>query len=150
MLCETPGDVSEAISFAKRHGLRAVPRSGGHCFAGRSSTGGVVIAVSPMRSVSVSDGVVTVGAGARLGDVYDALDEHGLTIPAGCGPDVGIAGLTLAASLHVFAPDDPDQPPVVSVSGSMLGPESDTRDLLDELVVRVGVDPTAANFEYAS
>ncbi len=47
-----------------------------------------------MRSVSVSRGVVTVGAGAHLGDVYDALAEHGLTIPGGCGPSVGIAGLT--------------------------------------------------------
>ncbi len=32
----------------------------------------------------------------------------------------------------------------------MLGTESDTRDLLDELVVRTGVGPTAANFEHAS
>jgi FAD/FMN-containing dehydrogenase len=50
----------------------------------------------------------------------------------------------------VFAPDDPDQPPAVSVSGAMLGTESDTRDLLDELVARVRVDPTAATFEHAS
>ena len=27
--------------------------------------------------------------------LYDALATHGLTIPAGCGPSVGIAGLTL-------------------------------------------------------
>ena len=39
--------------------------------------------------------VATVGAGVRLGDLYDALATHGLTIPAGCGPSVGIAGLTL-------------------------------------------------------
>ena len=56
----------------------------------------------------------------------------------------------LAASLHVFAPGDPDQQPVVSVSGAMLGAESDTRDLLDELVVRTGMEPTAATLEHAS
>jgi FAD/FMN-containing dehydrogenase len=95
--CETPADVSETILFARRSGLRTATRSGGHCFAGRSSTGGIVIDVSPMNSVSVSSGVATVGAGARLGEVYDALDEHGLTIPAGCGPDVGISGLAWAA-----------------------------------------------------
>jgi FAD/FMN-containing dehydrogenase len=249
VLCETAEDVSEAISFARRHGLRTVPRSGGHCYAGRSSVDGIVIDVSPMRSVSVSEGVATVGAGACLAHVYDALDEHGLAIPAGCGPDVGIAGLTLggglgilgrkhglaldhllaarvvladgsivecdehreedlfwalrgsgggnfgvvtslvfrtvpappatafhltwpyasaseivgawqvwspaapdelSASLHVFAPDDPDQPPVVSVSGAMLGTESETRDLFDELVAQVRVDPTSATFEHAS
>jgi FAD/FMN-containing dehydrogenase len=46
--------------------------------------------------------VATVGAGARLGDVYDSLDEHGLTIPAGCGPSVGIAGLTLGGGLGIL------------------------------------------------
>jgi FAD/FMN-containing dehydrogenase len=74
----------------------------GHCFAGRSSTQGVVIDVTPMRSVSVSDGVATVGAGTRLGDVYDALAEHDLTIPAGCGPSVGISGLTLGGGLGIL------------------------------------------------
>lgn len=102
VLCETPEDVSETILFARRHGLRAAPRSGGHCFAGRSSTGGIVIDVSPMRSVYVSGGVATVGAGARLGAVYGALNEHGLTIPAGCGPSVGISGLTLGGGIGIL------------------------------------------------
>jgi FAD/FMN-containing dehydrogenase len=102
VLCETPEDVSEAILFARRHGLRAAPRSGGHCFAGRSSTEGIVIDVSPMRSVSVSGGVATIGAGARLGAVYDALDANGLAVPAGCGPSVGIAGLALGGGLGIL------------------------------------------------
>ena len=55
----------------------------GHCFAGRSSSGGIVIDVPAMRSASVSSGVATVGAEVRLGEVYDSLAEHGLTIPAG-------------------------------------------------------------------
>ena len=101
-MCGTPADVCETISFAKRSGLRTATRSGGHCFAGRSSTQGVVIDVTPMRSVSVSDGVAAVGAGARLGDVYDALAEHDLTIPAGCGPSVGISGLTLGGGLGIL------------------------------------------------
>ncbi len=36
VLCKTPGDVSATISFARQSDLRTVPRSGGHCFAGRS------------------------------------------------------------------------------------------------------------------
>jgi FAD/FMN-containing dehydrogenase len=80
----------------------AVPRSGGHCFAGRSSSDGIVIDVTPMSAVSVSGGVAKIGAGARLGDVYDALDERGLTMAAGCGPDVGIAGLTLGGGLGIL------------------------------------------------
>jgi FAD/FMN-containing dehydrogenase len=102
VFCATAGDVAEALALARRFGLPAVPRSGGHCFAGRSSSPGMVIDVTPMRSVSVADGVATVGAGARLGDVYDALADHGLTIPGGCGPDVGVAGLTLGGGLGIL------------------------------------------------
>jgi FAD/FMN-containing dehydrogenase len=45
--CVTDADVSEAIGFAKRVGLRIAIRSGGHCVAGRSSTDRVVMDVSP-------------------------------------------------------------------------------------------------------
>ena len=55
-----------------------------------------------MRAVAVADGVAAVGAGARLGEIYDALDEHGLTIAAGCGPTVGIAGLALGGGLGIL------------------------------------------------
>jgi FAD/FMN-containing dehydrogenase len=102
VLCSTAEDVSEAISLAKRSGTTAVPRSGGHSFAGHSSTDGIVIDVSPMGAVSVSSGVATVGAGARLSHVYDALAEHDVTIAGGCGPEVGIAGLTLGGGLGIL------------------------------------------------
>jgi FAD/FMN-containing dehydrogenase len=100
--CASPQDVVETISLARRRGLRTAVRSGGHCFAGRSSTEGILIDVTPMRSVSVSGALATVGAGARLGEVYDALADHGLTIAAGCGPSVGIAGLALGGGLGIL------------------------------------------------
>jgi len=100
--CGGPQDVAEAIAYARSEGLPLAARSGGHCFAGRSSTDGVVIDVSPMDSVEAAGGLATIGAGARLGDVYDALDADGVTIPAGCGPEVGIAGLTLGGGLGVL------------------------------------------------
>ena len=74
--CRAAEDVTEAIAFAGA--MPVVARSGGHCFAGRSTTTGMVIDVGPLDSVSVSDGVATIGAGARLGAVYDALLEHGV------------------------------------------------------------------------
>ncbi len=43
--------------------------------------------------------VARIGAGASLGEVYEALHEHGLAIPAGTCPSVGIAGLTLGGGL---------------------------------------------------
>jgi FAD/FMN-containing dehydrogenase len=100
--CATSGDVAEAISFARRRGLDLAVRAGGHCFAGRSSTEGLLLDVGPMDAVAVADGVVTTGAGALLGDVYDALEAHGATIAAGCGPTVGIAGLVLGGGLGIL------------------------------------------------
>jgi FAD binding domain/Berberine and berberine like len=100
--CATPEDVRETLTFIHRHGLASATRAGGHCFAGRSSTRGVVIDVSPMRSVSVSGDVVTVGAGATSGEVYEALQEHGLAIPAGTCPTVGVAGVTLGGGLGIL------------------------------------------------
>jgi FAD/FMN-containing dehydrogenase len=102
VLCATPEDVAETISFARRHGLACAPRSGGHCFAGRSATRGLVIDVTPMGSVSVSGDLAVVGAGARLGAVYEALQEHQLTIPAGTCPPVGVTGLTLGGGLGIL------------------------------------------------
>jgi len=102
VLCTTPADVVETIAFARRVGLETVARSGGHCFAGRSSTPGIVIDLSQMRSVQVADGIATVGAGSLLGEVYDQLDKLGLTIAAGSCPSVGIAGLTLGGGLGIL------------------------------------------------
>jgi len=98
--CGSPGEVAEALAYAQRSGLPVAVRSGGHDFAGRSATEGVVIDVTPLRGVSHVDGIATVGAGTRLGDLYDALDPY--TIPAGCGPTVGIAGLALGGGLGIL------------------------------------------------
>ena len=100
--CRSEADVAAALAYARSEGLPVALRSGGHCFAGRSSTDGLVIDVSPMSSVSLDDGLATVGAGARLGSVYDALAREGRTLAAGCGPEVGIAGLTLGGGLGIL------------------------------------------------
>jgi FAD/FMN-containing dehydrogenase len=100
--CASPQDAGEAILFARRHGLEIATRAGGHSFAGHSSTRGVLVDVTPMRSVTVAAGVATVGAGVRLGEVYEALQEHDLTIPGGTCPPVGVAGLTLGGGLGIL------------------------------------------------
>ena len=100
--CQTPVDVAMTLELARGLGLPVAARSGGHCFAGRSTTSGVVIDLSPMTSTSLQDGLAVVGAGTRLGGLYDSLSVHGRTIPAGCGPTVGIAGLTLGGGLGIL------------------------------------------------
>ena len=242
--CASPQDAGETISFARRHGLELATRAGGHSFAAHASTRGLLVDVTPVRSVTVAGGVATVGAGARLGEVYEALQDHDLTIPGGTCPPVGIAGLTLggglgilgrkygvtsdrlveaevvladgrflrcddgheadlfwalrgagagnfgvvttlvfravpapqattnlhlawpsahagavigawqrwaptgpdelAASLKITAGDDPDRPPAVDVYGAFHGSQADAARLVEELVGRVGADPTVA------
>ncbi|MEV4510946.1 FAD-binding oxidoreductase [Dactylosporangium sp. NPDC049525] len=100
--CASTAAVAETIAFVRRAGLPAVLRGGGHDFAGRSTTAGVVIDMTALSAVSVADGAARVGAGANLAQVYDALAGHGRTVPAGCGPSVGIAGLTLGGGLGVL------------------------------------------------
>ena len=100
--CRTPDDVSAVIRFALRAELPVAIRCGGHSVAGRSCTTGIVIDVTPMRRISVREGIATVGAGLRLGELYAALYEHGVTIPAGCGPSVGIAGLALGGGIGIL------------------------------------------------
>jgi FAD/FMN-containing dehydrogenase len=100
--CATPEDVAETLAVARRYQLAVAPRSGGHSFAGHSVTHGVVLDVTPMDSVSVAGGVARVGAGTRLGDLYQALQTYDLTVPAGTCPTVGIAGLTLGGGLGLL------------------------------------------------
>ncbi len=101
-LCRTPEDVLEAIAFARRSGIEVAVRSGGHDFAGRSSGPGMVLDLSPMRSLEVSDGLASVGPGFRLGDLYAALARREVTIPAGCGATVGIGGQALGGGLGLL------------------------------------------------
>ena len=101
-LCRSVADVAAAVGAAARLGLRVTPRSGGHCFVGRSSAGDVVLDVRGLDRITVTGGLVEVGAGVRLGPLYGALAAHRLTLPAGCGPTVGVAGLTLGGGLGLL------------------------------------------------
>lgn len=102
--CGTVRDVVRTVAFARDTGTQVVPRGGGHCFAGRSSTrDGVVLDLTRLRAISVDGhGQVMIGSGARLGQVYDALHQHGQTLPLGCGLTVGVAGLTLGGGLGLL------------------------------------------------
>jgi FAD/FMN-containing dehydrogenase len=101
VLAETVADVQRTIGWARKHGVRVVPRSGGHSYGGYSTGSGVVVDVSRLRAVKVDAArrTASIGAGARLIDVYARLWEHGLTIPAGSCASVGIAGLALGGGV---------------------------------------------------
>jgi FAD/FMN-containing dehydrogenase len=101
--CASADEVRAAVAFAKRYALPLAVRSGGHSYGGWSTGPGLVIDTAPLAAVSVGAGTVTVGAGARLVDVYAALAAAGVGIAAGSCPTVGIAGLTLGGGLGVLS-----------------------------------------------
>lgn len=101
---EHGADVAECLDLARRHGVPVALRSGGHSYAGWSSgTGRLVVDVGRMARVRVDGDTAVVGAGTRLGTVYDLLARQGVTVPAGTCPTVGIAGLTLGGGHGVMS-----------------------------------------------
>jgi hypothetical protein len=88
-------DVQALVRWAARHHVRLAVRSGGHSYAGYSTIkDGVMVDMRRISGVGIHRGgrTVTIGAGSQLLDVYSDLAAHGLTIPAGTCPSVGIGG----------------------------------------------------------
>ena len=102
--CATPKDVQTSLAFAQQYHIPFAARTGGHSFAGYSTSTGMVLDVTRMNKVTVDggSGTATIGAGARLIDVYAALTQSGVVLPAGSCPTVGIAGLTLGGGVGVL------------------------------------------------
>lgn len=99
--CSSVKDVQAALAFARTQKLAIVPRSGGHGYAGYSTTEGIVLDLGLMNSISIGEGSATIGAGAKLVDIYDQLGSKGVCIPAGSCPTVGIGGLTLGGGIGI-------------------------------------------------
>ncbi|HEX9354513.1 MAG TPA: FAD-binding oxidoreductase [Streptosporangiaceae bacterium] len=102
--CASPGDVSACLAFVRKFGLPVAARSGGHGYAGWSSTSGLMVDVTAMNSFQVGKGqTVRVGTGLHLIDLYNRLAAHGLAVPGGSCPTVGVAGLTLGGGVGVLS-----------------------------------------------
>ncbi|MFD0329431.1 FAD-dependent oxidoreductase [Streptacidiphilus monticola] len=95
-------DVAACVSFARKYRLPLSARNGGHSYGGWSkAAGGLVVDLGRLNTVRTVPGGAVVGAGARLIDVYSQLNAHGVTIPAGSCPTVGVTGLTLGGGVGV-------------------------------------------------
>jgi FAD/FMN-containing dehydrogenase len=97
--CETAGDVAEVVRFAGRSGLPVAARGGRHSFGGYGNVaGGIVADVSRLDAVRVDRErhTATIGGGANVLDVYRGVVlAHGMAVPVGTCPTVGIGGLTI-------------------------------------------------------
>jgi FAD/FMN-containing dehydrogenase len=98
---ESREDVRRAIGWARENEVPIVARNGGHSYGGYSTSDGLVADLTRMKSVEVdrSAGTARVAGGSLLIDVYATLARHGVTIPAGSCPTVGISGLTLGGGI---------------------------------------------------
>jgi FAD/FMN-containing dehydrogenase len=100
---ETVEDVRRALRWAVRYEVPFATRSGGHSYGGYSITTGLVLDLSRLSTVQAhADGTAVVGAGAKLGSVYESLWAGGRAVPFGSCPTVGVAGLTLGGG-HGFS-----------------------------------------------
>jgi FAD/FMN-containing dehydrogenase len=100
--CTGVDDVRTAVRFGRDSGLTVAVRGGGHSFPGLSTVdGGLVIDLRPMNGVRVDPDarVAGVQAGALLGEVDGATQEHGLVVPSGIVSHTGVAGLTLGGGI---------------------------------------------------
>ncbi len=99
--CRTASDVQHAIRFIRQYQLPFAVRSGGHSYTGLSSTSGVLLDIGLLNQISLHHNIASIGAGAKLGDVYATLGQQQRSIPAGSCASVGIAGLVLGGGLGI-------------------------------------------------
>jgi FAD/FMN-containing dehydrogenase len=103
--CTSTGDVQACLDFVRRYSVSFALRSGGHSYAGYSTTTGLVIDVTRINAITVDihNAQTTIGAGAQLIDVYATLAQYGLALPSGSCPTVGITGITLGGGIGVLS-----------------------------------------------
>jgi FAD/FMN-containing dehydrogenase len=99
--CTSPEDVRAALLWAERNDVPFAIRSGGHSYAGFSTTSGLMIDVSLMNEVGDLDasGRVRLGGGARNANVFASLGPLNRAITHGRCKGVGVAGLVLGGGI---------------------------------------------------
>jgi len=98
--CLTTEDVSSAITWARDNEIALITRSGGHSYAGYSTTTGLMIDMTLMDHVSLdSSGVATIGGGAINQGIYAKLAAANVTITHGRCPSVGAAAFLLGGGI---------------------------------------------------
>ena len=94
-------DVVECVRWAREHGIQAVPRGGGHSYAGLSTTTGLIVDLSQLNEVRVDTAAarITTGGAATNRDIFAACENGPLILPGGTCLSVAIGGLTLGGGI---------------------------------------------------
>ena len=99
---EQTADVIAAVNYARENSLDLAIRGGGHSAPGFGTVdGGVVIDLTPMRTVRVDPDAKTAraGGGATWGDFNQATHAFGLATTGGIISTTGVSGLTLGGGI---------------------------------------------------
>lgn len=129
--CANPADVAEAITFARRHALPIALRGGAHSYAGHSSTTGLLIDLSELRSIRLAATAAVIGAGTRIGSLGEYLAARGRALSCGGCPSVCVGGAVLGGGYgplgrsHGLASDRLLSAEVVLASGRVATVDSD-------------------------
>jgi FAD/FMN-containing dehydrogenase len=93
-VCNSENGVAAMVDWVRGNQLAFAIRCGGHSYEGLSQSTDVVIDLRGLTDIAVDTtaGVVTVGAGVSLYQIYQALAAKGLALQAGSCPTVGISG----------------------------------------------------------
>lgn len=96
-MCANARDVQRCVRWAGDSGLPFAIRSGGHNYAGFSTTPGLLLDVKAINGVTLDlkNNRAVVQGGASNNDVAAALRAHRVAIPSGRCPTVGTSGLVL-------------------------------------------------------
>ncbi len=103
--CTGTADVIHSVRFARERHLPVSVRGGGHNVSGSAiCDDGVVIDLSPMRSVRVDpvNRTVRAAGGATLGDIDHETQAFGLALPTGVVSKTGIGGLALHGGIGLL------------------------------------------------
>ncbi|TQN28296.1 FAD/FMN-containing dehydrogenase [Haloactinospora alba] len=100
VVADNPGDVREAVRFARHNGLPVAVRATGHGPAAPAD-GAVLVNTSRLNEVRIDPHARTarVEAGARWEQVITAAAEFGLAPPSGSSATVGAVGYTLGGGI---------------------------------------------------
>jgi FAD/FMN-containing dehydrogenase len=93
-VCKTEHAVAVMVDWVRTNQLNFAVRCGGHSYEGFSQSADVVIDVRGLKQIAIDKpaGVVTVGSGVSLYELYKALAAQGLAVQAGSCPTVGVSG----------------------------------------------------------
>ena len=132
--CAGVADVIHAVNFARANNLLVAVRGGGHNIAGNAvCDGGIVIDLSPMKSVHVDPvkRIARADAGLTWGEYNHETQAFGLASTGGVVSTTGISGLTLGGGLgwlmskHGLTCDNLLSADIVTANGDFLTATSD-------------------------